>query len=151
MNLSQSYNTDILQQRRLAVPVWLKFAGWLVLSFYGVVFLFATAYLLDGDAPTFITFSENVLQHPFRVFAMLWGGFALMAISFNGLLRGYYAGLISCLVLSCLGLANMVYGIATSGTLNLTVLIYLIVLIQLHKIWRRWRLQKQSEALLTSG
>ncbi len=80
MNPSQR-NNDILQQRRLTVPVWLKFAGCLVLSFYGVVFLSATIYLLGGDASTSFTFSEYTLQHPFRVLAMLWGGFALMALA----------------------------------------------------------------------
>ncbi|MEE2024294.1 MULTISPECIES: hypothetical protein [Alkalimonas] len=149
MNPSQRNNNEILKQRRLAVPVWLKIAGWLVLGFYGVVFLFATIYLLGGDASTSFTFSEYTLQHPFRVLAMLWGGFALMAICFYGLLRGYYAGLFSCLVLSYLGLADAVYSFATTGNLDLTLLISLIVLTQLHKVWRRWRLFAQSEALLT--
>ncbi|SEA71367.1 hypothetical protein [Alkalimonas amylolytica] len=141
MTLAQVDDNGLLKQRRLAVPVWLKFAGCLVLSFYGVVFLFATIYLLGGDASTSFTFSDYTLQHPFRVLAMLWGGFALMAICFYGLLRGHYAGLISCLALSYLGLADAVYRFATTGTLDLTLLIYLIVLTQLHKIWRRWRKQ----------
>lgn len=149
MNPSQRNNSELLKQRSLAVPLWLKFAGWLVLGFYGVVFLFATIYLPGGDASTSFTFSEYTLQHPFRVLAMLWGGLALMAMCFYGLLRGCYAGLISCLALSYLGLADAVYGFATTGNLDLTLLIILIVLTQLHKIWQRWRLQiTHSDRLL---
>ncbi|MEE2001988.1 hypothetical protein QWY20_11040 [Alkalimonas sp. MEB108] len=151
MNIAQMDNNDLFQQRRQAVSVWLKFVGMLLLGLSFVISLVASVYSLGGNPPPYITLLEYALEQRLLMLAVLWVGFALMAISFYGLLRGHYAGLISCLVLSYLVLADAVYRFATTGMLDLSMLISLILITLLHKTFRHWRLLEQTGAQQVPG
>lgn len=126
---------NLLNQRSLSVPVWLKFLGVCLLGVHFLFLVYITSFLYQQQLPAFITITaENAAM----AFGMIWLFFIAAAASFYGLITGRYWGLIACLILGYLGLADACFSLVNKGKIDLGLLLYPFFIYQLYKVKTKW-------------
>lgn len=126
---------DMLEQRRQCIPGWFKVAAILVLSSYLFGYLLVSIYWFNDSSPDFVTFhisrtiENSVLMSLFFIayIAGIWG-----------FLRARLWGLFACIALSFIGLSATVYGLVSTGSVDVTNIAYLVALWQLFRIKAAW-------------
>ena len=135
MQTTFSRDYTLLNQRSLNVPVWLKFSGVCLLGVYFLFLVYITGFLYQQQLPAFITITtENVAM----AFGMMWLFFIVAAASFYGLITGRCRGLIACLILAYLGLADACFSLVYQGKIELGLLLFPLFIYQLYKIKAKW-------------
>ncbi|KKO45873.1 hypothetical protein WG68_07555 [Arsukibacterium ikkense] len=126
---------NLLHQRSLSVPVWLKFLGVCLLGVHFLFLLYITGFLYQQQLPAFVTIAaENTTM----AFGMIWLFFIATAASFYGLITGRYWGLLACFILGYLGLADAGYSLVNKGKIDLGLLIFPLFIYQLYKVKAKW-------------
>ncbi|MCH8537717.1 MAG: hypothetical protein LAT66_08110 [Alkalimonas sp.] len=136
-----SPDSVLLEQRSKAVPAWFRFCGVSLLLFYCAMFVWISLNAFGDFSSRYVTFTS---ANPAQVLLIVWAFFLLMAVSFYGLVKGYYLGLLACLLLGYSGMVGILYSTLTTGMVDLTLIVYLLVVYQLHKIVGRWRRLKKE-------
>ena len=128
---------NLLNQRSLSVPVWLKFLGVCLLGVHFLFLVYITSFLYQQQLPAFITITaENATV----AFGMMWLFFIAAAASFYALITGRYWGLVACLILGFLGLADACFSLINQGKIDLGLLLFPLFIYQLYKVKAKWAL-----------
>ena len=135
MQTTFSRDYTLQNKRSLSVPVWLKFLGVCLLGVHFLFLLYITGFLYQQQLPAFITITTESAG---MAFGMIWLFFIAAAASFYGLITGRYWGLIACLILSYLGLADACLSLLTKGKVDLGLLLYPLFIYQLYKVKAKW-------------
>jgi len=132
---AQHGTAQVLEQRRQCIPGWFRVAAILVLSFNFFAYLLVSIYWFKDTSPDFLTF------HISRTI----DNFVLMSLYFVACIAGIWGflsvrtwGLFACIALSFVGLGAHVYGLVSTGSVEITAIVYLIALWQLFRIKGAW-------------
>ncbi|MDX1678779.1 hypothetical protein [Arsukibacterium sp.] len=135
MQTTFSRDYTLQNLRSLSVPVWLKFSGVCLLGVHCLFLLYITGNLYQQQLPAFITITADNVS---LAFGLVWLLFVFATVSFYGLITGHYWGLITCLILGYLGLADACFTLISQGKIELGLLLFPLFLYQLYKIKAKW-------------